>query len=211
MLTTGANNSSDAAQGVMLNDHQFLLELREKMLRFTILQLSDRVLAEDVVQEALVGALKNAGSFSAKAALKTWVFAILKNKIADALRQRQRLIAVEQPTDDEADEGEFSDLFNGFGVWRGPAHPIAWGSPEKSMEDAHFWRTFEACMEHLPAQLAKIFMMREFIELTTPEICAELALSETSVHVSLYRARVRLRECLENNWFERGKSCAKLS
>ena len=60
------------------------------MLKFATLQLGDGQLAEDAVQEVLLGALKNAGSFGGKAALKTWVFAILKHKFTDVLRQKQR-------------------------------------------------------------------------------------------------------------------------
>jgi len=76
----------------LLADTEFLESLRRQMLKFATLQLSDAHLAEDAVQEALIGALKNAKSFGGRAALKTWVFAILKNKIADVLRQKQRLV-----------------------------------------------------------------------------------------------------------------------
>ena len=48
--------------------------LRKQMLSFARLQLDDEHLAEDAVQEALAGALKNASSFSRQSTLKTWVF-----------------------------------------------------------------------------------------------------------------------------------------
>ncbi len=78
-------NDSTTIPPAPLADPVFLQGLRQQMLRFASSQLSDASLAEDVVQEALIGALKNARSFGGRAALKTWVFAILKNKIADAL------------------------------------------------------------------------------------------------------------------------------
>ena len=78
------------ATAIDLTDEAFLRELREQMLKFARLQLNDEQLAEDAVQEALIGALKNARSFARQAALKTWVFAILKNKIADILRGKYR-------------------------------------------------------------------------------------------------------------------------
>ena len=74
----------------LLQDNAYLNEIRPDMLKFATLQLSDRHEAEDAVQEAFIGALKNAESFANKAALKTWVFAILKYKIADILRFRQK-------------------------------------------------------------------------------------------------------------------------
>ncbi|MEE3190025.1 MAG: sigma-70 family RNA polymerase sigma factor, partial [Pseudomonadota bacterium] len=64
--------------------------LRKQMLSFARLQLDDEYLAEDAVQEALAGALKNASSFSRQSTLKTWVFSILRRKIADVLRGQYR-------------------------------------------------------------------------------------------------------------------------
>ena len=74
-----------------LSNPAFVAELRSEMLKFAIPQLPDVQLAEDAVQEALAGALKNTGSFARRSALKTWVFSILKNKIADIHRRRKRL------------------------------------------------------------------------------------------------------------------------
>ena len=43
--------------------------------------------------------------------------------------------------------------------------------------------------------------MREWLELSSEEICKELDLTATNLYVQLHRARLRLRECLELNWF----------
>ena len=59
----------------------------------------------------------------------------------------------------------------------------------------------EACVEHLPGQQGRLFMMREWLELDTEEICKELAISSTNLWVMLHRARMRLRECLDVKWF----------
>ena len=66
---------------------QQIQEIREQMLKFALLQLRDKDLAEDVVQEALTKAYQHAASFKGAAALKTWFFAILKNQIIDFLKQ----------------------------------------------------------------------------------------------------------------------------
>ena len=49
--------------------------------------------------------------------------------------------------------------------------------------------------------LMMAWMNREALELTAAEICATLDISVSNLHVQLYRARLRLRECLENRWF----------
>jgi len=193
-----------------LSDDAFLLELRRQMTRFATLQLGDAQGAEDAVQEALIGALKNAASFGARAAFKTWVFAILRNKIADALRSRQRAplaLAVE----DEDDQRELAALFDERGHWRASEAPTTWADPEGALRATEFWAVFEACLNHLPAKQARAFMMREFVELDADEICASMGVSTSNLHVLLHRARLRLRECLENRWFSaeerRGAPC----
>lgn len=177
----------------------FLEVLRAQMHRFAKLQLNDTDLAEDVVQEALMGALRNAKSFGGRAALRTWVFAILKNKIADALRQRARLVQASSLVDSEG--VGLPPLFDEKGAWKNEERPQDWGDPESSFEQQKFWQVFEVCLEGLPEKHARIFMMREFIELSAEEICSNLDISVSNLHVMLHRARLRLRECLENRWY----------
>ncbi|MDP5293626.1 RNA polymerase factor sigma-70 [Oceanimonas sp. CHS3-5] len=178
-------------------------QLRLQMLKFATLQLRDPHLAEDAVQEAMLGAFRYADSFNGRSAYKTWVFAILKHKIADQIRKRQRLTTVSELSTD--DDQQFEDtLFNDNGRWHKQERPVRWSSPDDSLEDERFWHIFEACLDGLPARQGRVFMMREFVGLESPEICAELALTVSNLNVLLYRARLRLRECLENRWQRQG-------
>ena len=188
-----------------LTDPAFLHELRGQMLKFATLQLRDAELAEDAVQEALIGALKNAGSFNRRSAMKTWVFAILKHKIADALRKGQRQIEAGHLLREDKDEDDLDGLFNNRGFWQTEERPISWSQPMESVKTNHFWRVFEACLSGLPENQARLFMMREFLEFESAEICSTLNISTSNLHVMLYRARLRLRECLENHWFSEGE------
>lgn len=201
--TTGEPVRDAATQ--TLADETFLRELREQMHRFASLQLSDAHLAEDAVQEALMGAMKNARSFGGRSALKSWVFAILKNKIADILRSRNRLVEASSLLREDEGESDFDELFDRRGHWYTQERPAHWTDPESAIHDKHFWRVFETCLNHLPARQARVFMMREFIELESREICDAAAISVSNLNVMLHRARLRLRECLENNWFSRGE------
>ncbi|WP_295797589.1 RNA polymerase factor sigma-70 [uncultured Microbulbifer sp.] len=185
-----------------LQDPHFLQNLRQQMVKFARLQLRDEDLAEDAVQEALAGALKNADSFARQSALRTWVFSILKYKIADALRHRQRVIASSELGDDEHREQAFMDaLFKTNGHWHKAERPTSWSGPQGGVQSEHFWRVFDACLNGLPEKQARVFMMREFIELESEEICSQLDLTTSNLYVILYRARMRLRKCLESSWF----------
>ncbi len=198
----GTRNNEDVLDAASrLTDDAFLNDLRQQMIKFAILQLRDKDMAEDAVQEALIGALKNVKSFDGRAALKTWVFAILKNKIIDVLRQKKRLINVSDLLRKDDEDGDILALFDQKGMWRLDERPADWGDPEVTLRERDFWRVFEACLEGLPPKQARVFMMREFIELETDEICATVEITVGNLNVMLHRARLRLRECLENKWY----------
>ncbi len=201
----GTRNDEDVTDAASrLTDDTFLNDLRQQMIKFAILQLRDKDMAEDAVQEALIGTLKNVKSFDGRAALKTWVFAILKNKIIDILRQKKRLINVSDLQHDDGEDRDILSLFDQKGMWRLDERPADWGDPEDALRGKDFWRVFEACLEGLPPRQARVFMMREFIELETDEICAAVEITVTNLNVMLHRARLRLRECLENKWYMQG-------
>lgn len=185
----------------------FLAEARADMLAFARQQLGDDAEAEDAVQEALAGALRNGASFRGEAAYKTWLIAILKHKIADILRARRRRPVNASQLATAEDESPMPDVFDRRGMWREASRPAAWENPEADLHSSQFLDVFDACLNRLPAQQGRVFLMREVIELETPEICAELGLSSANVHVILHRARLGLRSCMECNWFgEGGKS-----
>jgi RNA polymerase sigma-70 factor (ECF subfamily) len=49
-------------------------------------------------------------------------------------------------------------------------------------------------------------MLRELVGLEAEEVCRETSLSDTNYWVTMHRARLRLRECLEIRWFNQPKT-----
>lgn len=189
-----------------LIDDEFVAEVRRDMLKFAQLQLRDAALAEDAVQEALVAALAGASRFSGRSALKTWVFSILRNKIVDLIRTQSRTTNVSALGDDEAGmDATFEALFKDNAHWRPEARPFGWGDPADTLREERFWEVFETCLNHLPEKTARVFMMREFLEFDTDEVCRELSLTVSNSNVILHRARNGLRRCLEGSWFAPGE------
>ena len=173
---------------------------RGYLLRVARLQLRDDALAEDVVQETLLAALSG-GTFSGKSSLKTWLTGILKHKIIDAIRRKQREPLLASTFDDECDIEDLDGLFKApFGAWDSP--PAEWGDPEQALNRSQFFDIMDFCLEKLPPNTARVFMMREVMGLDSDEICKELAITANNLWVILYRARMSLRECLEQNWFK---------
>jgi RNA polymerase sigma-70 factor (ECF subfamily) len=163
-----------------------------------MLQLRDNDLAEDVVQDTLLAALQGATGFSGRSSLKTWLTGILKHKIVDAIRRKAREPAF-ATFEEESQLDDFDALFDNTGHWENP--PADWGDPESQLSRRQFFDIVQFCLEKLPPNTARVFMMREVMELTGDEICKELTITSTNLWVILYRARVALRQCLEQNWF----------
>jgi RNA polymerase sigma-70 factor (TIGR02943 family) len=187
-------------------DNAFVEQVRRDMLAFAQLQLRDAALAEDAVQEALTAALTGGKDFAGRSALKTWVFGILRHKIIDLIRQQSRMTPISAFGDEEDDmDQNFDALFKENAHWQ-PAHrPAAWADPEASLRDKHFWAVFDACLTHLPKNTARVFMLREFLELDTGEVCTAAGITTSNCHVILHRARSALRGCLEKGWFLAGE------
>lgn len=180
-----------------------LAEFRPQMLKFARLQLQDTATAEDVVHDAISAALEGADRFSGRSAFKTWLFAILRHKIVDALRERGRTVQISSLERDEDDlDAAFDALFSASAHWHPLSRPRDWGDPEEALSQRQFWQVFETCLELLPANTARVFMMREFLGFETPEICRNLDISTSNCHVILHRARAGLRLCLERGWFK---------
>ncbi len=177
---------------------QQLVELRTYLLKFARLQLRNDAWAEDAVSETVLAALAKPQSFSQRSQLKTWLVGILKHKIIDALRLHGREVS-SSPSDD--DEGDLLDALSFKPDGHFVQAPTDWGNPEQELGSRQFFEVLEACADKLPATQGRLFLMREWLELSSEEICKELALTPTNLYVQLHRARLRLRECLELNWF----------
>ncbi|QCB46562.1 sigma-70 family RNA polymerase sigma factor [Hydrogenophaga sp. PAMC20947] len=180
---------------------QQLVGLRDYLMRFARLQLRNDAWAEDAVSETMLAALAKPQAFQARSQLKTWLVGILKHKIIDSMRQRQREVTLNNHSDDDnADPLEYM-AFKADGHFA--EKPADWGNPHQDLESRQFMAVLDACTEKLPAVQGRLFLMREWLELSSEDICKELGMTTTNLYVQLHRARLRLRECLELNWFTR--------
>jgi RNA polymerase sigma-70 factor (TIGR02943 family) len=189
---------SDAA--VPSFEHQ-VAALRPYLLKFARLQLRNETWAEDAVSETMLAALSRPQGFEQRSQLKTWMVGILKHKIIDALRHHSREVCSSTGSDDDAADPLDDMAFKADGHYA--EKPADWGNPEQDLNSRQFFAVLEACTDKLPAVQGRLFLMREWLELSSEDICKELSLTPTNLYVQLHRARLRLRECLELNWFAR--------
>lgn len=174
--------------------------IRKDLLRFAHSQVRNRETAEDIVQDTLAAALAASDRFEDRAALKTWLFKILKNRIIDLLRGgwHKKRVALQEAFEDDA---SFSSLFKANESWKFEDMPSHWGDPERSLENQQFWLVFETCLADMPEATARVFGMREILGMEVSEICQELGISQSNCWVILHRARMLLRASLQEQWY----------
>ncbi len=168
------------------------------LYRFALLRVRDPHVAEDLVQDTFISALEGLDAFKGGSSERTWLVGILKHKILDHFRRNSREIV---SADLSALEGETEDeTFNRWEQWRRP--PSSWrDTPDNLLEDKEFWKVFVRCLDGLPESFRRAFALREMDGLKTEEICKTLEVTATNLWVMLHRARARLRNCLDDNWF----------
>ena len=194
-MQTGDSSASSAAI-----DFETLATHRAYLLRIARLELRDEHLAEDAVSDVLTQAYERRASFAGRSSLRTWLTAILKNRIVDLLRKQWREQPLE-PVGDDGDEQDFDRLFGANGHYLDT--PLDSGNPAELAQQEAFLTAVQRCVEKLPKRIGQLFILREVFGSDTDELCKDLQITPSNVWVQLYRARMMLRACLEQVGFGR--------
>ena len=148
--------------------------------------------AEDVSQATFATFIEKAPSFEGRSHVRTWLFGILYRKIFEARRAHVRFRQV-----DDID-ALMERRFDSGGHWTQPPRPL-----DDQIYGTEVREKIDQCLEQAPLKQRMAFVLREAEALETTESCKILDVSRTNVGVLLYRARNRLRECLESKGIKR--------
>jgi len=193
---------TDATPGKPLDPERWVEEYADVLYRHALTRLGDPETAKDLVQETFLAAWHSLARYAGKASERTWLFRILRNKIADYYRRRKTVSAVGHENELaqlEADQFRQSGLHRG--AWRPANKPQHWQNAEESLMQSEFWQVVQQCAGKLPRTAAAAFLMREMEETSGAEICSALNITQNHLGVLLHRARLAMRRCLELNWF----------
>jgi RNA polymerase sigma-70 factor, ECF subfamily len=165
------------------------------LFNFAIGQMRDASIAEDLVQETFLAAIKARETFSGQSSERTWLVGILRHKVYDHLRKtcRERAVRQDPPPANDAESWEESMLW---------LHDMAAESqsPSRRIELAEFRQNLELALGKLPPRIAQVFQLYEVEERPNQEVCARMNISESNLWVMLHRARKQLRERLQGWW-----------
>lgn len=169
---------------------------RDYLYRFAMRRVGDPALADDLVQETFLAALQSAKSrrdasvdaatFSGRSTYRVWLAGILKHKLADALRNRCRYVAI-TAEDPEREHDEMNAAMVASGALD------AAQNPQHACERSELLAQINAALVKLPSGVAEVFMAREVEGETTASIAARSGLSEANIWVRVHRARKALQ------------------
>lgn len=178
-----------------LHPEQWVQNHADYLYNYTIVRVSDEEIAQDIVQDTFLAALKAAKNFKGEAAERTWLFSILKRKIIDHYRKinsskgKAEVRMQLNDTDDEAKD------------WLELRVEDDDKNVEDRMENEELGNAIQNCLAKLPAKQAQVFTMKTIEGLDTDTICNELNLTPSNLWVLIHRARTSLADCLQKNWF----------
>lgn len=163
------------------------------LLRVARTYVPSQAIAEEVVQETWLGVLRGLARFEGRSSFRTWLFAILVNRARTRGVREARSVPVEEPAVDEA-------RFTPDGAWAAP--PRRWESePEAALEGAEARRIVEEAVARLPERQRQVITLRDLEGLSSQDVRNALELTETNQRVLLHRARLKVRQALED-WIE---------
>ena len=166
------------------------------LFRYTTVRVNNHEVSKDLVQETFFSGLKSAKNFQGKATERTWLISILKRKIIDHYRKTNSKKGQAEVRMNFYNDGENE------GDWIEQRVPQSWDNEvEKKLENTELQYQIDLCIEKLPKKYAMVFRMKTIQEVDTEVICKELGISSSNLWVIIHRARMQLRKCLEDNWF----------
>jgi RNA polymerase sigma-70 factor (ECF subfamily) len=184
---------------MILDPHQWVKTHADYLYAYAITRLNDEEQAKDIVQETFLAALEKAASFEGKSSERTWLTAILKNKIIDVYRKKSS--GLKQNKIEEVASHELADFFEEDGHWKTEYAPVEFGIEDKDhLVNKEFETVFQKCLQKLPTLWMAVFTMKHVEEQPTDTICAEMSITASNFWVIIHRAKLNLRACLQKNW-----------
>ena len=149
---------------------------RAYLVRFAQRKLRDPMLAEDAVHDVFEAVLSGRAAFAGRAALRSWLTAVLKHKIVDVVRRHARFDSLEDDADDHG--------------------ALAIQSPQPGPEEVaeqreRLARALER-IDALPSTLRDVVRLRLLDDQPTATVCKTLGISEENLFVRMHRARKQL-------------------
>lgn len=192
-----------------LQPEKWVILYGDYLYSLAMMKTGNRETSQDLVQETFLSAVRAKDTFNGLSSEKTWLTAILRNKVIDFYRKKDVLKDAHDylaDTDASFHMAFFESAVESYGHWRQDTAPQAWAeSADSAMKRKEFYRILQYCINKMPSKLIPAFVAKYIDEEDTEKICKELDLSSSNYWVMVHRAKVLMRSCLEKNWFLQGE------
>lgn len=171
-------------------DH-FVEHFRAKIFHYSWLMCGQREDAEDVAQDTLLKVFESFDQLSEPERVRPWVFRIARN--ACLMKRRKSVFA-------PAKELSLDDFIPAINHQGGHAKlQIAdWsGLPDHQLMRSEMKHVLDQAISELPENYKPVLLMRDVEELSTLETAQILDLTEDVVKTRLHRARLAVRQKLD--------------
>ena len=178
-----------------INPNKWIDLYSDYLFNYTISRVSDREIAQDLVQDTFLAALKSMKNFKGEASERTWLISILKRKIIDHYRKinsKKGKAEVRITYNDSESEGDWLE--------ERVADPFD-KTAEDTLQNTELGDAIHSCLEKLPQKQADVFKMKTILGYETEVICNELNITASNLWVIIHRARTAMADCLKQNWF----------
>ena len=156
-----------------------MISHRSYLVRFAKARLRDPLLAEDAVHDVFEAVLSGRAVFAGRAALRSWLTAVLKHKIVDSVRRNANMDSLDADAEGGGEGGAF-------------AVACPQPRPDEIAEQQELLTMALKRIEALPAGLRDVMRLRVLEDRSTEDVCRALGISEDNLFVRLHRARKQL-------------------
>lgn len=166
-----------------------LLEFHgDELFSFARNRVRDSEVAEELVQETLLNAVRSLDRFRGEASVKTWLFQILRNQIStwyrNEAKKRQRFDSRQPVEMGELLEPKISNM-----------------DFQTALQRQEFWEMIDRCCAEIPTHLLDAFLSKlDLPDKSVEELAEEIGITASNYSVRVFRARLLLRKCIESNW-----------
>ena len=209
---SGSVASSDdwrLVEALRMGDEAAFMALVEQyhmpLLRLALMYVSDRTVAEEVVQDTWIGVLQGIHRFEGRSSLKTWIFRILMNRARTHAQREGRSVPFSsltdfdsEPVDGPVDADRFiqADQPQQAGHWI--SFPASWDDvPEDHLLSQETRKRIEQAVQALPTTQREVITLHDIEGCSSEEIRNLLGISAVNQRVLLHRARAQVRRALE--------------
>ena len=192
-----ADSNKKTAKPEPVEPGQWVNAYGDILYRYAIARIQSKEVAEDLVQDTFLSALKGMESFRGESSQLTWMISILRRKIIDYYRKKS--------TKKEVSATQFDLPFHKDGImehhWLQERAPKNWHeSTDEPLHQDEFQKIMQLCLSMLPDKWKSVFILKVMEEMQSDEVCKEIGCTASNLWVILHRARLQLRECIENKW-----------